>query len=77
MGDKHDFLQADSIAFTGHSKACLKYPEWKVCNIFAISQKKKKGITLIFLHADQHQTFLQVDTINLGGHGQAYTNYTK
>ena len=24
-----------------------------------------------FLHADKHQTFLKVDTINLGGRGQA------
>ena len=30
-----------------------------------------------FLHADQHQTFLPVDTINLVRRGQACTNYTK
>ena len=30
-----------------------------------------------FLHADKHQTFLQVDHINLGGHGQACPNYSK
>ena len=29
---------------------------------------------LIFLHADKHETILQVNTINLGGHGQAYPN---
>ena len=28
-----------------------------------------------FLHADKHQTILQVDTINLGGSGQACPNY--
>ena len=30
-----------------------------------------------FSHADKHQTILQVDTINLGGHGQACPNYPK
>ena len=29
---------------------------------------------LIFLHADKHETILQVNTIDLGGHGQAYPN---
>ena len=30
-----------------------------------------------FLHADKHQIILQVDTIDLGGHGQACSNYPK
>ena len=30
-----------------------------------------------FLHADKHETSLQVDIINLGGHGQACPNYPK
>ena len=29
------------------------------------------------MHANKHQTFLQVDAINHGGHGQVYPNYTK
>ena len=29
------------------------------------------------LHADEHQPILQVDTINLDGHGQACPNYPK
>ena len=30
-----------------------------------------------FLHADKHQTFLQVDPINLDGPGQECRNYPK
>ena len=30
-----------------------------------------------FLPADKHETILQVDNINLGGHGQAFPNYPK
>ena len=32
--------------------------------------KKERRNKADFLHADKHQTFLQVDTINLGGYGQ-------
>ena len=42
---------------------------------FAIFQKRRDKID--FLHADKHQTFLQVDAINHGGHDQVYPNYTK
>ena len=53
-----------------------------------ITQNKKFAISLQylkndgrdevdFLHADIHQTIVQVDTINLGGHGQACSNYPK
>ena len=28
-----------------------------------------------FLHADKHETFLQVDGINLGNHGQSCPKY--
>ena len=41
-------------------------------NIFAISRDK-----VDFLHASKHQTILRVDTNNLGGHGQVYSNYPK
>ena len=30
-----------------------------------------------FLYADRHQTILQVDSINLDGHGQACPSYPK
>ena len=46
--DKHGFLQPDSIIFAAHGLAYPKYPKWKVCNIFAISSKKKEGMKLIF-----------------------------
>ena len=29
------------------------------------------------MQADKYQTVLQVDTVNLGGHSQAYPNYPK
>ena len=42
---------------------------------------KKEGMDEIdFLHVDKHQTIHQVDTISLGGHGQAFPkcpNYPK
>lgn len=28
-----------------------------------------------FPHADNHQTFMKVDTTNFGGHGQSYSHY--
>ena len=40
-----------------------------MCNIFALSQKERRD-EFDFLNADR-QTILQVDTIKLGGHGQA------
>ena len=42
-----------------------------------MSKKEEGRDEIDFLHVDQHQTFLQVVTINLGGYGQACTNYTK
>ena len=30
-----------------------------------------------FLHANTHQIFLQVDTIDIGGHGQYCSKYPK
>ena len=48
------------------NQACPKYPEYQICNIFAICQGKWK----------EHQRFLQIDTINLGvvGHSQSTQN---
>ena len=41
-------------------------------------KKKKKGRDEVdFLPADKDETILQVDNINLGGHGQAFPNYPK
>ena len=37
---------------------------------------KKKGRCKVgFLHIDNYQTFLQVDAINFGRHGQSYSKY--
>ena len=49
-------------------------------NMFVISShypKKERRDEADVLHADKHQTFLQVDTINLGGYGQVCPSYTK
>ena len=52
MRDKYDFshedkyqnfIQAGSINFTDHSQACPDYPKYEVCNILAISQKRREG----------------------------------
>ena len=88
MGDKHDllhedkhviFLQADSIVFTGYSQASRSTQNNKFVITFSSLHypKKERRNKADFLHADKHQTFLQVDTINLGGYGQVCRNYTK
>ena len=49
-----------------------RYPQSTQNNKFVISLQylKKEGRNEVnFLHADKHQTFPQVDLVNLGGHG--------
>ena len=49
-------------------------------NKFVISLqylKKQERDEVDFIHADKYQTILQVDAINLVGHGQACPNYPK
>ena len=42
--DKHrSFLQVDTIILGMRNQACPKYQEKQVCNIFAISQRKREG----------------------------------
>ena len=49
-----------------------------VISLQYLEKKKKKGRDEVdFLPADKHETILQVDNINLGGHGQAFPNYPK
>ena len=46
--------------------------------VICLQYLKKEGRNKFdFLHADKHENFLQVDPINLGGHGQACPNYPK
>ena len=46
--------------------------------IMSLQYLKKKGKDKAdFLHADKHQTILQVGTINLLGHGKTCSNYPK
>ena len=46
--------------------------------VMSLQYLKKEGRDEVdFLHADRHQTILQADIINLGGHGQACQSYPK
>ena len=74
---KHQsFLQGDTIVLVTiarHAKSTQN-------NKLAISLqylKKEKRDEVRFLHADKHQTFLQIGTINIGGHGQSCPKYPK
>ena len=60
--------EADTIVFGGHNQACPKYPKQQVFAIFLQYLKKEGRHEVDFLHADK-QTFLQVDTINIGVYG--------
>ena len=62
-----------------------KLPKKQAWNIFAISRKRREEWNWIFcfvfcwffLHADKHDTFLQVDSINFDGHGRSCQKYSK
>ena len=42
----------------------------KIVSLISLQYLKIEGWDEVdFLHPDKHQTILQVDTINLGGHG--------
>ena len=46
--------------------------------VISLQYLEKEGrYEVDFLHADKHQTILQVNTINLGGRCQACSNYPK
>ena len=55
---------------TGLTQACPKYQNSKF--VISLQYFKREGRNEVeFLHADKHTTVLQVDTINLGEHGQS------
>ena len=43
-------------------------------NCLETKLKERRG-EVDFPHADNHQTFMKVDTINFIGHGQSYSHY--
>ena len=46
--------------------------------VISLQYVKKEGWDEVdFLHANRHQTILQVDTINLSGYNQVCPNYPK
>ena len=59
------FLEAGTIAFGGHKQAYPKYPKQQDVAIFLQYLNKEGRHEDNFLHIDK-QTFLQVDTINIG-----------
>ena len=50
----------------------LRITKQYLCNI-----SRKKSDEVDFLHADKHQSFLQVDNINFDGHVQSCSKYPK
>ena len=57
--------------------AIARYAQITRNNNFAIILqylKKEVRDEVDFLHADKHQTFLQLDTINFGEHGHSCPN---
>ena len=48
------------MIFDGDGEAFPKFPKQKVCNVFTISRKRNQRDEVNFLHADKHQSFLQV-----------------
>ena len=71
--DKHQsFLQVDGM--------CLRASQTTQNNKLAISLQglNKKGRDQVdFLHADKHQTFLLVDTVNFGGQDHSCPKHLK
>ena len=54
-----------------------KVPKIRSLHIFAISPEKHGGWSWFFLPADEHESFLQVDSVNLGVCSQACPTYIK
>ena len=64
--------------FTGHCQSCPKYLKHSKFVIYLQYLEEEGRDEFDFLHADKHQTILQVDTINFGEHNsEACSNYPK
>ena len=51
-----------------------KLPKIQICYLFEMSQGR---LGLIFLHADKHESFLQIDAMIFDGDGQASPKFPK
>ena len=72
----NSFLQAGSIIFTGHSTQKSQSTQNSKF-VISLQYLTKEGRGEVdFLHIDK-QTILQVDTINLGAHGEACPDHSK
>ena len=60
------FLQIDSIILDVCGQTCPNYPKWKVCYFPAILEKEVRN-EVDFLHVDNHESMLQIDTMILMG----------
>ena len=73
----NSFLQVGSIIFTGHSTQKSQSTQNSKF-VMSLQYLRKEGRGEVdFSHIDKHQTILQVDTINLGGHGEACPDHPK
>ena len=53
-----------------------KLPKIQICYLFEMSQGRSR-LGLIFLHADKHESFLQIDTMIFDEDGQASPKFPK
>ena len=81
MRDKYDFLHDDKRQSFYKLVVSFFLVITRPQNskfVISLQYLKKEGRDDVdFLDVDKHQTILQVDLINLSGHGQACSNYPK
>ena len=81
MRDKYDFLHDDKRQSFYKLVVSFFLVITRPQNskfVISLQYLKKEGRDDVdFLDVDKHQTILQVDLINLNGHGQACPNYPK
>ena len=81
MRDKYDFLHDDKRQSFYKLVVSFFLVITRPQNskfVISLQYLKKEGRDDVdFLDVDKHQTILQVDLINLSGHGQACPNYPK
>ena len=84
MRDKYFYIKINFKVFLKLAVSYLliiaRYTQSTQNSKFVISlqyPKKERRDEVDFLHADKHQTFLQLDSIDLDGHSQACPNYPK
>ena len=75
--DKHQSFYKLVVLFLMVITRHVQSSQNSKCEISFQYLKKEGRDEVDFLHADKHQTIVQVDAINHGGHGQVCPNYRK